>query len=79
MTHKRYLVTGTRQYRWHKPGTTFEARLDPDAEQRAVERGNIRVLEVIQPSVQNGSYEIPNDWPYTRPVNQPEAQAASRE
>lgn len=59
--HKRYLVTGKRQYRWHAPGTVFEARLDPDAERRAIERGSIRVLEVIEVKV--GSYELPEDWP----------------
>jgi hypothetical protein len=63
MTHKRYLVTGKRQYRWHPPGTVFEALLDPDAEARAIERGSIRVLEVIQPELQNGSYVLPEDWP----------------
>ncbi len=63
MTHKVYLVTGKRQYRWHKPGETFEAQLDPMAEQRAVERGSIRVLAVIEPGLQEGSYELPKDWP----------------
>ncbi len=61
--HKRYLVTGKRQYRWHKPGTTFEAILDPLAEQRAIERGSIIVLEVIQSELENGSYALPKDWP----------------
>jgi len=59
--HKRYLVTGKRRYRWHEPGTVFEAQLDPDAERRAIERGSIRVLEVIQ--VEVGNYELPEDWP----------------
>jgi len=63
LTHKRYLVTGRRQYRWHAPGTVFEAILDPLAEQRAIERGSIRVLEVIEPTLENGSYELPPDWP----------------
>ncbi len=63
MTHKRYLVTGKRQYRWHKPGATFEAQLDPLAEQRAIERGSIRVLEVVKPGLVNGSYALPRDWP----------------
>lgn len=58
---KRYLVTGSRKYRWHEPGTEFEARLDPDAERRAIERGSIRVLEVIQP--QPGGFQLPKDWP----------------
>ncbi len=63
MTHKRYLVTGRRQYRWHKPGTVFEAVLDPDAERRAVERGSIRVLEVVEPGLKDGNYTLPQDWP----------------
>ena len=58
--HKRYLVTGRRQYRWHKPGTTFEANLDPDAERRAIERGSIRVLEVVQTTLKRGSYRLPD-------------------
>lgn len=62
---KLYLVTGPRKYRWHDPGTTFEARLDPDAERRAIERGSIRVLEVVQPALKNGSYVLPEDWPQT--------------
>ncbi len=63
MTHKRYLVTGKRKYRWHDPGSTFEAQLDPLAEQRAIERGSIIVLEIIQPDLENGSYALPQDWP----------------
>jgi hypothetical protein len=65
MTHKLYLVTGKRQYRWHKPGETFEALLDPLAEQRAIERGSIRVLSVIEPGLQEGSHALPKDWPQT--------------
>ncbi len=65
MTHKRYIVTGKRQYRWHKPGATFEAQLDPLAEQRAIERGSIRVLEVVKPGLTIGSYALPEDWPPT--------------
>jgi len=59
--HKRYLVTGRRQYRWHEPGTVFEANLDPDAERRAIERGSIRVLEVVEPSLRSGSYRLPTN------------------
>jgi len=68
---KLYLVTGQRKYRWHDPGTTFEARLDPDAERRAIERGSIRVLEVVQPGLKNGSYALPEDWPRTAADAQP--------
>jgi hypothetical protein len=71
---KRYLVTGKRKYRWHDPGTTFEAQLDPDAERRAIERGSIRVLEVIE--VQVGRYELPEDWPQdAADAQQPESPA----
>ncbi len=79
MTHKRYRVTGKRQYRWHAPGTVFEAKLDPDAERRAIERGSIEVLEVIQPELQNGSYVLPRDWPHTAVDDPIRAAIAARE
>ncbi len=63
LVQKRYLVTGKRKYRWHDPGTTFEARLDPLAEQRAIERGSIRILAIVQSDLENGSYHLPEDWP----------------
>lgn len=63
MKHKRYLVTGKRQYRWHEPGSIFEARLDSDAERRAIERGSIRVLEEVEVKVE--SFDLPDDWPHT--------------
>lgn len=63
LVNKQYLVTGKRKYRWHDPGTVFEARLDPAAERRAVERGSIRVIAVVQPGLQDGSYTLPKDWP----------------
>jgi hypothetical protein len=37
-----YLVTGPTAYMGYRPGETFEADLDPAAEQRALERGNIK-------------------------------------
>lgn len=64
---KRYLVTGRRKYRWHDPGSVFEAALEVDAERRAIERGAIRVLGVVVPDVQDGSYMIPSNWPESRP------------
>ncbi len=75
MTHKLYLVTGRRQYRWHKPGETFEALLEPMAEKRAIERGSIAVLAVIEPSLVAGSYELPKDWPLLA-VDEPKARVA---
>lgn len=69
MKHKRYLVTGKRQYRWHEPGTVFEAQLDPDAERRAIERGSIKVLEEVEVKV--GTFDLPNDWPHNAANAQP--------
>lgn len=60
--YKRYEVIGQRQYRSHKHGTIFDAQLDPLAERRAVERGAIRVLEIVHPGLQDGSYTIPENW-----------------
>ena len=40
---KTYEVTGNTPYGDHQPGETFEAELDDDAEDRAIERGAIRV------------------------------------
>ncbi len=62
-THGVYLVTGHRQYRGHDPGDQFEARLDPLAEQRAIQRGAIRLLERIIPTLPEGDYRLPDDWP----------------
>lgn len=58
-----YKVTGKRAYRGHKPGDTFEARLDPAAEARAVQRGDIVALERIEITLVKGSYALPKDWP----------------
>lgn len=59
----RYLVTGRRAYRGHKPGMRFEARLDRNAEQRAIARGDIVLEEVVVPRLKEGSYRLPDDWP----------------
>jgi hypothetical protein len=61
--YSRYLVLGTRLYRGHAPGTIFEAALDPQAEQRAIERGAIEVLDRIEPSLDSEGYQLPPDWP----------------
>ena len=39
-----YRVTGRLKYRGHAPGQVFIATLDPEAERRAIRRGNIEVL-----------------------------------
>ena len=57
-----YEVLGTREYRGHKPGETFEARLDKLAEERAIARGSIRRLRWIQPRVEPGTFTFPDGW-----------------
>lgn len=57
-----YEVTGKREYRGHKPGQTFEARLDRGAEHRAIQRGDIRLVRIITPEVQPDSYTLPDGW-----------------
>ena len=57
-----YEVIGRREYDGHPPGEVFEARLDSGAEYRAVARGDIRLLRIITPQVQPGSWQLPNGW-----------------
>jgi hypothetical protein len=56
-----YEVTGRRQYRGHDTGTRFEAKHDV-AKERAIARGNIRLLRLITPAApRNGT--LPDGWP----------------
>lgn len=68
---KRYLVLGERRYRGHEQGTVFEARLDPDAERRAIERGAISLVGEVTLSAEN--YELPEDWPLSA-ADEPQAE-----
>lgn len=63
MTHGLYEVIGKREYRGHPPGTFFEARLDPAAEQRAIDRGDIKLIRLVTPALEPGSFHLPHDWP----------------
>ena len=74
--HGRYLVTGNRPYRGHQPGTVFEAQLDPLAEQRAILRGAIALVETVTPALEPRTYRLPSDWPVR--VNEQGAHVASR-
>jgi hypothetical protein len=56
-----YLVTGKRAYRGHQPGSVFEARLERNAEARAVYRGDIQLLRVITPEVPT-ERALPAGW-----------------
>lgn len=62
MTVGVYVVTGSRRYRGHEPGTEFHAKLEPGPERRAVDRGDIRVIDRIVPTIQPGSYQLPTGW-----------------
>lgn len=57
-----YLVSGSRVFRGHEPGATFEATLDIHAERRALMRGDIRLVERTTPSLIPGSYLLPDGW-----------------
>jgi hypothetical protein len=58
-----YVVRGKHAYREHVPGATFEATLESAAEQRALERGDIEILERSTTTIQPGSYTLPAGWP----------------
>lgn len=60
-----YQVSTRRGYRGHEPGSSFEARLEPHAERRAVDRGDITVIERSTPQLRPGSYLLPRGWPTT--------------
>ena len=57
-----YEVVGRREYRGHPPGEIFEARLDRRAEARAVARGDIRLLRMVVPVIQSGTWRLPDGW-----------------
>jgi len=44
MTKTTYKVTGEVPFDIYQPGETFEAELDPELEERALERGSIEVV-----------------------------------
>lgn len=57
-----YRVTGRRAYRGHEPGATFVAKLERLAEQRALARGDIRLLRHVSPALEPGSFVFPEGW-----------------
>jgi hypothetical protein len=59
---REYEVTGKREYRGNQPGEIFHARIPAGAESRAVARGDIRVLRTVEPTIQSGSYRLPDGW-----------------
>jgi hypothetical protein len=57
-----YRVVGRRNYRGHTPGSIFEAALDPSAAQRAIQRGDLKLLKRSTPSIQPGTFRLPHGW-----------------
>ena len=57
-----YKVVGKREYRGHAPGEIFEARIDRAAAVRAVARGDIRLLRMVVPVIQPGTWTLPDGW-----------------
>lgn len=57
----RYRVTGRHDYRGNKPGQEFIARLDRQAEGRAVLRGDIALLERVSPELP-ARWGLPDGW-----------------
>lgn len=57
-----YEVVGRREYRGHQPGEIFEARLPVGPESRAIARGDIVRLRTVEPSIQPGSFSLPEGW-----------------
>jgi hypothetical protein len=60
--HGRWQVTGKRIYRGHAPGEEFEASLDDAPAARAMNRGDIVLLEEYMPRLVEGSYVLPKGW-----------------
>ena len=66
-----YEVTGSRNYRGHEPGTEFTAQLERNAQIRAVNRGDIRLLDWIVPALEAGSFTFPEGWLASRETVRP--------
>jgi hypothetical protein len=73
-----YEVVGRREYRGHKTGEQFEARIERGAERRAIQRGDIVFIREVKPELQPGSYALPDGWlsSHPHPINEA-AKAAS--
>lgn len=57
-----YEVVGRREYRGHKPGEVFEAVLDPGPEQRAIARGDIRLVARVTPTIEAKNITFADGW-----------------
>lgn len=61
MIHGLWKVTGKRGYRGSEPGEEFEAALNPNAARRAIDRGDIALVEEFIPCVPDGA-QLPEGW-----------------
>lgn len=57
-----YLVTNANGYRGLLRGAEFTARLGRHAEQRALDRGDIQIIERSTQTIQPASYTLPASW-----------------
>jgi hypothetical protein len=55
-------VTGYRAYRGHIHGDEFVARLAPGVERRAMQRGDIELVQRIDPSIDPDRLTFPDGW-----------------
>jgi hypothetical protein len=62
MKYGLYEVTEKHTYRGHASGEQFEARMDRQAERRAIVRGVIRLIDTLEPALVPGSYTFPEGW-----------------
>ena len=62
LVYGRYEVVDKRDYRGHPQGTVFDARLESNAERRAIARGSITLLARVVPALEPGSYIFPEGW-----------------
>ncbi len=65
----RYRVVGRREYRGHKTGTVFDARLETNAAGRAIRRGDIVLLEQTEPGLPP-DHAFPDGWLTATQANQ---------
>lgn len=61
MTHGLWKVVGHRRYRGHEPGETFEASLQNAPAVRAIQRGDIILLEEFHPDLP-AEWSLPEGW-----------------
>lgn len=71
-----YEVTGRREYRGHTPGSFFAAQIERAAEQRAIQRGDIRLIRRVTPVVPAGAV-VPDGWLTSSPETAEAPEGAS--